>query len=323
MARAGWSPVMAALLLAGCSTVSLKEGHDLAANGTFAAAALHDNAAVAADDYRSNAQRSALLEMLVAASNPVVPQHEPGPDAAGYAQIAAALDARTRMLGKLIDLYRSFGANVNADARGATVAAFGALVTSVDGYRNAVAAIPGAQLADSPVTGAIGQVLGLFAQEVQKRNAAKASVLVRAQLDRVHQALAAEQQVAISVQKTNLLMKETLRGALMRQGLADPEPALASLTALADAPLNPAAAAVYAKQERLRTAVDLYLRWDTQQRLRAVEQSYVESLDVLGDLVAGHEQFEAGHPFDLAQLVASVDELASLTTQLSHGKAAP
>lgn len=301
----------ALVAMSACAT-NLEKGKELATAGRVASETLQKSAAETADDYRLNARRSALLQQLAKAQNPVAPLTMPAPDTEGFLKNASLLQTRATMLDELVKLYSNLEEGMKFNARDDTRTAFLEFVGAVDAYQAAVNAA-GGNLADRPETQGIGQLVGLFAEAIQKKKMRQASALVRRELVAVRHALQEEMRLLISARTSSMLLKRNLAEALRQQGLADSSPRIEEWANLADVPKAPDAAEAYQGSARLKRSLGLYDVWDNETfQPQLVEASYVKSLEVVGELEKQHVKFEKGEPLTLDRLVSLAEELRAI-----------
>jgi hypothetical protein len=281
---------------------------------------MRDESGAAANDYRLNARRSALLSVLAKVKNPNLPIQVNEPDVEGYQRVADVLETREGMFDALVALYGSLQAGMSYNAATETENAFTGFVASVEAYRKAVD-LPSSQLADRPQVAAAGRIAGVIAEYLQKRNMVRASRLVSEQLPKVREALVAEQQLNISVRTTNALLKHRLADALRDLGLADVSADVDAAARLADTTKASSAADAYKSNIRVRQGFAVYNSWsDSVFERQLIASEYQKMIDGMDDLLKQHRRFEAGEPIDLGLLIADAERIKSISDML-RGKA--
>lgn len=297
---------LAGLIAAGCSNIDLEAGRKLAVDGTANSKVVFDEASNTENTFRKSPDLMVLrLGIIQDTAKPELPSFD-----RAY-KVGDALRARTRAMGALVAVYKSFGELVQYDAAGETEKAIGSLVEEVNKAAALASVLTGTPIA--PITATIGEALkitgGLIAEEVQKRKARAMSEIIRQALERLAMIVDAEKQYAISIREHNLLEMGTARRFLLARGLASyDETVKALLDGLGLKPAKDIDAAMR-QNPSLRNGFAAYLQYREQAALEALREEYLVLIDLLMKSAAAHRKFEEGKPIDLATLQVLVSRL--------------
>jgi hypothetical protein len=232
-------------------------------------------------------------------------------------QIQSALSARAVLLGRLSQVYASFGALASYDASGQVKSGLSNLDGAINNYAGALGAAspPISSVADS----AISDAGGIIASEIQKHMVLKASEAIVPRLNAISGLLATESS------KYGALQDEITRGlrdttlVLWEHGIGAPDQILSSqigpfgLTyvtgSYAQACKNVVAAAQEGCKKQFDTAIEKAVGNRAARMVALQEQSIASNQAALNALIAAQGELEKGKPLDLA---AITEQLATI-----------
>lgn len=309
---------LAGLVAAGCSNVSLEAGSNLATSGAANSKTVYDEAAATEKAFKKTPELMVLrLGIIQQTDKPDLPSFDHA-----Y-EVGEALQARTRAMGALVPVYKSFGALVQYDAAGETEKAIGDLVEEVNKAAALASALTGTPIA--PITATIGEILkitgGLIAEEVQKRKAKAMSEIIRQALERLTAIIRAEKQYAVSVRDNNLLEVGKARRLLLARGLASYEETVKALLDELGLKAVKDVDAAMRQNPGLKDGIAALLQYREQAARESIKDGYDALIALLAKTAAEHRKFEDGKPLDLATLQVLVSRLQGYYERVKNAEA--
>lgn len=309
---------LAGLLAAGCSNVSLEAGSNLAASGAANSKTVYDEAAATEKAFKKSPELVVLrLGIIRQTDKPKLTSFD------HTYKVGEALQARTRAMGALVPVYKSFGALVQYDATGETEKAIGDLVEEVNKAAALASALTATPIA--PITATIGEILkitgGLIAEEMQKRKAKAMSEIIRQALERLTAIIRAEKQYAVALREDNLLEVGEARRLLLARGLASYDETVRALLDELGLKAVKDVDAAMRQNPGLKDGIAALLQYREQAALEAIKDGYDALIDLLAKTAAEHRKFEEGKPLDLATLQVLVSRLQGYYERVKNAEA--
>ena len=287
------------LVLSACSNIDLDAARNLGESGSSAAKTVFDEAAAAEAAFVRDPERIVLRTAIIQNANePDLPSFEE------TYKLIELVNARTRAIGALVAVYKSFSDLARYDVAEETEIAIGSLMSEINKASVAVAAFTGTPL---PLLSApIGEIArigsGLLAEEAQKRRVSAASKIIRTSLERLIIILEKESQYAISLRVENIRSSSRLSEILMERGVASYDDTVKAILAdIGAMPVKDIDAAMR-KDPSLRSGFQALSRYREKLARNDIKNAYDALITLMSKIVAEHKKLEEGKPVDLATI---------------------
>lgn len=306
--------LVAALVTAACSGLSVGAARQLAVTGRETAVLAKQTSVVSEKDYARALDGEAMQH---GASGNLEKLEE---IVTTYDDVRRELANRAIVFDRLADLYDAFGDLAGIDAAHEVETAIGKLNGAIGDYAKQMKLTPPVS---SDATNAIATIGGLVAAEIQKAKLKKASALIRGELEQFAKLL---DNPLVRTQVTGfrrLLQQDAAAGLIIlwEGGALDPKPLLDDMGSPAGLAAAKEAQQVLTSKPLLKNGLTAVLRQRLSRQSDLIDQGYAASLQALNRLAREHKKLEEEQPLDLARLREVVGQLRTVVELLTRIRA--